>query len=314
MKKIIISLAILGFSFLVNAQSSSDVGKIALSVVMPDNIEGMDVSQISKLQTKITQILTVTGLGASGYNNNFVIYPKFSIIETNVVESGMQDITIINCDLTLFIKQVDNNVVFSTINKTIKGNGKSRSLAISNALTKVNTNDADYQQFINTGKNKIIQYYEAMCQGIITKSDGLAKRQDYEQALGLLMTVPEEVSCYNKIQQKSIEIYKAYQNQRCNVQLQQAKTEIASNNFSSGLNILSQIDPSTPCYKESQALINKAADKVAIEEKRNWELKMKIYNDSVALEKERINAVKEIAVAYYQSRPTTVSYNLLIVN
>ena len=41
---------------------------------------------------------------------------------------------------------------------------------------------------------------------------------------------------------------------------------------------------------------------------------MKIYNDSVALEKERINAVKEIAVAYYQSRPTTVSYNLLIVN
>ena len=193
MKKIIISLAILGFSFSVNAQSSSDVGKIALSVVMPDNIEGMDVSQISKLQTKITQILTVTGLGASGYNNNFVIYPKFSIIETNVVESGMQDITIINCDLTLFIKQVDNNVVFSTINKTIKGNGKSRSLAISNALTKVNTNDADYQQFINTGKNKIIQYYEAMCQGIITKSDGLAKRQDYEQALGLLMTVPEEV-------------------------------------------------------------------------------------------------------------------------
>ena len=289
MKKIIISLAILGFSFLVNAQSSSDVGKIALSVVMPDNIEGMDVSQISKLQTKITQILTVTGLGASGYNNNFVIYPKFSIIETNVVESGMQDITIINCDLTLFIKQVDNNVVFSTINKTIKGNGKSRSLAISNALTKVNTNDADYQQFINTGKNKIIQYYEAMCQGIITKSDGLAKRQDYEQALGLLMTVPEEVSCYNKIQQKSIEIYKAYQNQRCNVQLQQAKTEIASNNFSSGLNILSQIDPSTPCYKESQVLINKAAGKVAIEEKRNWELKMKIYNDSVALEKERIN-------------------------
>ena len=107
MKKIIISLAILGFSFSVNAQSSSDVGKIALSVVMPDNIEGMDVSQISKLQTKITQILTVTGLGASGYNNNFVISSglkdeeaylvniPFNYLNNNYNKSCTKDILII---------------------------------------------------------------------------------------------------------------------------------------------------------------------------------------------------------------------------
>jgi chaperonin cofactor prefoldin len=126
------------------------------------------------------------------------------------------------------------------------------------------------------------------------------------------MTVPEEVSCYSKIQAKSIEAYKAYQNQKCNVQLQEAKTQIASNNYNGALNTLSQIDPSTPCFKESQTLVSNASAKVDAEEKKQWELKMKVYNDNVALEKERINAIKEIAAAYYKSKPTTVNYSYIV--
>lgn len=312
MKKILILLFVFKTFFTVYAQSSSDVGKIALSIVMPDNVEGMDVSQLSKLQTKITQIIATSGLAASGYNNNFVIYPKFAIYESSVVESGMQDITIITCELTLFIKQVDNNIVFSTISKPLKGNGKSKNIAITNALSKININDRDYKSFIETGKGKIVQYYESKCQDIITKSESLVKKQDYEQALGLLMSVPEEVSCYNKVQEKSIEAYKAYQNQKCAVQLQEAKTQLASNNYSTALDVLSEIDPSTPCFKESQVLVNNAAAKVDAEEKKQWDLQMKQYNDSVSLEKHRINAVKEIASAYYKSRPTTVNYLYLI--
>lgn len=312
MKKILILLFVFNTFFTVYAQSSSDVGKIALSIVMPDNVEGMDVSQLSKLQTKITQIVATSGLAASGYNNNFVIYPKFAIYESSVVESGMQDITIITCELTLFIKQVDNNVVFSTISKPLKGNGKSKNIAITNALSKININDLDYKSFIETGKGKIVQYYESKCQDIITKSESLVKKQDYEQALGLLMSVPEEVSCYNKVQEKSIEAYKAYQNQKCAVQLQEAKTQLASNNYSTALDVLSEIDPSTPCFKESQVLVNNVAAKVDAEEKKQWDLQMKQYNDSVSLEKHRINAVKEIASAYYKSRPTTVNYLYLI--
>ena len=294
------------------AQSSSDVGKIALSIIMPENIDGLDASQLSKLQTKIIQIVSTTGLAATGYNNNFVIYPKFALYETEVVEGGMQNIIITNCELSLFIKQVDNNLIFSSVSKQFKSSGKNKNAAITNAISKIPTNDVQFKTFIETGKTKIIQYYELTCQDIISKSDGLVKMQDYQQALGLLMSVPEEVSCYKKVQEKSIEAYKAYQIQRCKVQLQEAKTQIASNNYSSALSILSQIDPSTPCYKESQALVNNAASKVDAEEKRQWEVNMKVYNDAVSLEKLRINAVKDIAVAYYKSKPTTVNYTYLI--
>ena len=311
MKKFII-IAMLSTISSTIAQSSSDIGKIALSVIMPENVDGLDESQLSKMETKITQIVSSTGLAASGYNNNFVIYPKFAIYDSSVVEGGMQNITVITCELSLFIKQVDNNIIFATISKSLKGSGKNKNTAITNAISKIPTNDQQFKLFVVTGKDKIIAYYETKCQDIITKSESLVKMQDYEQALGLLMTVPEEVSCYSKVQEKSIEAYKTYQNQKCKVQIQEAKTQLASNNYNYALQILSQIDPSTSCFKESQTLVTNLATKVDAEEKKQWDLKMKIYNDNVELEKNRINAVKDIAVAYYKSKPTTVNYTYLI--
>jgi hypothetical protein len=87
---------------------------------------------------------------------------------------------------------------------------------------------------------------------------------------------------------------------------------MASNNYYEALNVLTLIDPSTPCFNETQLIINDAASKVDAEEKKQWDFKLKKYDDSVALEKERINAVKEIAVAYYKRKPRTVNYLLLI--
>jgi hypothetical protein len=279
---------------------------------MPDNTEELSIENLSKLETKITQILTKTGLSSTGYNNNFVIYPKFEIYETNIVESGLQDITISNCELSLFIKQVDNNVLFANISKKLKGNGKNKQLSITNAISKINIEDRDFQTFIEGGKEKILAYYESKCVEIIAGADGLVKMQDYEQALGMLMTVPEEVGCYKKVLEKSIDAYKAYQDYKCKVLVQEAKTSMAANNYNKALNILSQIDPAASCFKETESLIKTAETKVDAEEKKQWDLRLKTYNDSVQLEKQRINAVKEIAVAYYKSKPTTVNYSYII--
>lgn len=295
------------------AQTTNDVGKIALSVVMPDNVEGLNTSQLSKLETKISQIVIASGLAASGYNNNFVVYPKFAIYETNIVEGGMQNITVITSELSLFIKQVDNNMMFSTISKSLKGSGNSKELAITNAISKIPSNDPEFKTFIETGKIKIIKYYETKCEDIIKKSDGFVKMQKFEEALGLLMSVPEEVSsCYNQIQDKSIIAYKAYQTQKCSELIQKAKTTLATNDFVGALNILADLDPSATCFKEAQTIAKTAEAKVTAEEKKRWDFQMKQYDDEVSLEKQRINAIKDIAVSYYKSQPTTVSYNYIV--
>lgn len=361
MKSILTSIALISSMLLLSAQSSSDVGKIALTVVIPDNVEGMDVSQLSKLQTKITQIVTATGLAASGYNNNFAIYPKLSIYESSTVESGMQDITIVSCELTLFVKQVTNNVVFSTITKPLKGNGKSKSLALTNALSKINVNDADFQSFITNAKSKILNYYESKCSDILLEANALLNKEQFDAAIGLLMTVPQEATgCYAQAQQKSIEAYNVYKEKQCQLllvkaraefdkdnyetgidliakmdptsdcykasrkeiakfqeksckqSLLRAKTAIASKNYSSASTYLMQINPETSCYTEAKTLIAEVESKITEAEKREWEFKKQQYADNVQLEKQRINAIKEIAVAYYKSQPSTVSYNYII--
>lgn len=302
----------ISFSIKVFAQTDNGVGKIALSVVMPDNVEGLSIGNLSKLENKITQVLTTKGLASTGFNNNFVIYPKFLIYESTVVESGLQDLTVSECELSLFIKQVDTNVIFSSVSKPLKGSGNNKQIAITNAISKINVNDQDFQKFVDSGKGKIITYYEMNCLDIISRADGFIKLQDFEQAIGLLMTVPEEVNCFLQIKEKSIEAYLAYQKQKCSESLQIAKTQLASNDFSSSLSTLSRIDPSTPCYNESQKLISEASGKFDEEQKRQWTLINKIYDDNIALEKLRIDAVKEIASSYYKSQPTTINYTYLV--
>jgi hypothetical protein len=310
----LIIICLLFFSVLNIAKAqTNDVGKIALSVVMPENVDGLDISQLSKLESKIIQITTKAGLSASGFSQNFVIYPKFAIYETNVVEGGMQNITVVTAELSLYIKQISNNMLFASVSKSLKGSGKTKELAITNAISQIPVSDKEFLSFIQSGKQKIIAYYEANCDDIIKKADSQIKMQDFEQAFGLLMSIPEEVaSCYDKILNKAIETFKSYQNQLCTELLQQAKARSAAMDYDGALEILAKIDPSSKCYGEQQSLFKSIENKISAEVKKQWDFEMKQYNDAVGLEKQRINAIKEVAVAYYKSQPTTVNYNVLI--
>ena len=300
------------FSLTASAQINNDIGKISLSVVMPKQIDNLDDSQLSKLDTKISQIVTASGLSDSGYDNNFVIYPKFALNEANVVEGGMQNITVVTVELSLFVKQVDNNILFSTISKTIKGSGSTKDLAITNAITKIITNDSDYKNFIDKSKTKIIQYYETKCHNLINKSGDLIKTQQFEEAIAILMSIPDATNCYSLVRVKAIEAYKGFQKKNCIKQMQLARNTLATNNYIGALNILSEIDPASPCFKESQNLAKSAESKVNAEQKKLWDFQMKQYNDEVTLEKQRINAIKDIAVSYYKSRTSDINYTLIV--
>lgn len=311
MKKIFFIIFIVILSQNAFCQNSAEINKISLSVIMPENVDGLDESQLSKLETKISQIVTNSGIGASGYNNSFVIYPKFSIYETNTVEGGMQNLTLVKCELSLFIKQVENNVLFSSTSKMLTGSGKSKLVAMTNAISKIEINDDAFKAFLAKGKEKIINYYDARCIDIISQSESFSLKQDFEQSLALLMTVPQEVSCFSKAQQKSIEIYKAYQNKKCKALIHEVNLSVANNNYDKAIETLGLIDPSSSCHKEADLIIKKIENKIDAEQKRQLDFKMKVYNDQIALEKQRLDAVKEIAIAYYKNRPS-VQYNYII--
>ncbi|MDR2765212.1 MAG: hypothetical protein LBB90_09320, partial [Tannerella sp.] len=198
--------------------------------------------------------------------------------------------------------------------RQLKGSGRNQEAAITNAISQIPVSDDTFSSFIEEGKQKIIRYYETNCDDIVKKADACIKMQQYAQALGLLMSVPEEISaCYDKILNKSVDTYKAYQKQVCSENLMQAKTLSAAMDYEGALNTLAGVDPSTECFKEALALVKSIENKVSAEDKKRWDFQMKQYNGAVSLEKQRINAIKEIAVSYYKSQPKSVNYNFIRV-
>jgi len=301
------------FSAMVFSQAETDFSSMSLSVVMPENLENLSEAQLSQFETKISQIVNASGLASTGYDNNFIIYPKVEVIETNVVEGGMQNITTVSIDISLFIKQVENNILFSSFTKSIKGSGSNKQLAISNAISKIPIKDAEFKKFIDMGKGKIVAYYNSKCASILSQADNFAQTENYEQALGLLMSVPPEATnCYDTMQAKAIKLYKTYQSKRCSKLIQESKLALSSKKYEETFNALSQIDPSTSCYKESQEIAKQAASHVTKEEDKRWNFKVKQYENAVSLQNARINAIKDIAVQYYKSRQSNIQYNLIV--
>ena len=102
--------------------------------------------------------------------------------------------------------------------------------------------------------------------------------------------------------QNLMDLSKNYQRKNCASFIKEAKMYIADKNYESAFGVLLGIDSTSPCSAESNALVKNIESKITAEDKKQWDLQMKMYNDDVALEKLRINAIKDVAVSYYKSK------------
>ncbi len=303
MKNIFFLLVALGSFYTSSAQTIADVGKITLSIVAPEEMDGLTSNQVVNLYAKCVQIATSKHVGAVGYATNFALSPKLTVNDTKVADGGMQSITIVSAELTLFVQQADTRMIFATLSKRVSGSGTNQAAAISNAIANISVNDPEFDQFIETAKGKIVSYYESKCDDIMKQAEAMVKKQDYQQAIGILMGIPEEVKgCYDNAQKKSLVIYKAYENKMCAQQLQDAKIQLAANNYEEALAVLKNVDPECKCSKEANMLIKETAAKVTAQQKKEWDTALRIYEDAITMEQHRVDAEKEIALAEYKHK------------
>ena len=122
---------------LANAQGIDDVGKISIALEMPKSIDKLSAAHVSKLETKMMQLVTTGGLVAGSKYSPFVLKPSFIVQESSLVEGGMAKLTVITADFSLSIQQVSNNVLFSSMSKQLKGSGSTEAIAIGNAIGKI---------------------------------------------------------------------------------------------------------------------------------------------------------------------------------
>lgn len=313
MRNLILTAVFVLFNLVLFAQNqrgkSDDAGRIALTAVVPDQIEGITPSSKSSLQSKLSQIVTRNGMGGSSLNSRFIIVANVVVLTKDITPTAppMQAYTL---EVSLFIGDGVEGNLFSSTSLTLKGVGQTETKAYMSALKNLKATDPRFEDFIEQGKNEIIEYYNTRCDFILKEAEMLASKNDFEAAIAKLVGIPEVCKeCFDKAMEAVEPLYQKQIDRECQMKLNEAKgiwdAGQDRNSAEAAASILATIEPSASCFGEIKALYKKIATKVDEIDDREWKYTLK----DQAQESERIEAIRAIGVAYGNNQPQNVSYN-----
>ena len=344
MKKIIAVLILSFVAITSNAQVKlDDFGRIVLNTYLPDNI-AMPSEAKNMLITKLNQITSNSGMGASKVNPRFIITANINVGTKDIV-AGPPQMIAQNLDVTFFIGDAVTNTIFSNTTLSLKGVGTNENKAFMEAFKTINPKNKEITSFVEEGKMKIINSYSSNCDFILKDAQTLVKQEKYDEAIYQLSLVPDICKeCYFKCLDTLSQIYQQKIDADCKVKFNNAKVAWTADQTSKGAetagDILSRIDPMASCQTEVSVFIKTIEEKLLADEKAKWEFKMKEYADKIAMEKElvriaeekgkrddiyrenesnrnfeldkiSINAYRKVAVEQAKNQPKTVTYNTI---
>lgn len=292
---------------------NSSSSNIPLMVVIPTQVEEIPQGAVSALQNKMNQVITASSIGS------FNQYAQFCLLvnvdkESNNIVAGAPPMFAQTLNFTFNIVDQFNMNILETTSVTAKGVGTNQTKAYIQAIKQLNVQSPMLKNFIAQGREKIVEYYIANCDKIIAKANSLAGMKQFEEALFQLTQIPDVCGdCYTKALRASGVIFQQYVDDLCVRNLAMAKSVWAANQNAEGATAageyLQNIYPDAECYGDAQLLHKEIKSKVAAD----WKFEMKIYQDGVNLETQRIKAIRDIGVAFGRGqKPITYAPTVLV--
>lgn len=205
--------------------------------------------------------------------------------------------------MNLYIVDAYAKTIFSSTSLTVRGLGETENRCYLNAISHMPLQSPQLTQFIAEGKQKIIAYYDHEGEAIIKKAEALAQQKNYEEAMFWVSLIPQQSKHYDAALKTGVSIYQRYVDNQCNINLAKARSAWAAEQNSFGAvaagEFLANILPDAKCYGEAMELYKEIKGKVL----DDWKFEMKQYQDGVDLEKMRIDAMRQIGVAYGNNQP-----------
>ncbi len=315
----VITIGTLQFAIAQNVNTSSDdFNRIALNVFMPEQTEKMPEAATGFLRDKVSQILSNYGLSGNNSNERFIVVPVLSIVSKEITPTSPV-MTILEMQVSLYIGDGVEGTKFSGITLSLKGVGSNETKAYNDALKKMKTKDQTLQDFIENGKKKILEYYNAKCDFILSDAQSLSSQNNLDGAIYMLSQVPTVCKeCYTKVNNLAQDFYKKNQERLCKIKLSQAENLWSANPNQQGAQqaaeLLNEIDPETSCFEYARVLMKniktRIQNKIEADELFQRKIQLLEMKNSAELEKVRISALRDISVAYAKSKPTNIVYNV----
>lgn len=261
------------------------------------------------IENKLQQIISQNGLGSADYYGRFVITASFMPVTKDIVPGPPKQFAE-NLDVTFYIVDNIDQKIFSSTTVSARAVDVSEEKVLNKAIRSINVKSPQMTSFVNEGREKIVNYYISQADRIIATAQSLARQRNYEAAFYELSAIPQVCgAAYDKAMAAGNVIFLEYVDYMCDVNLAKAKAAWMAEQNSDGAyeagDYLSQILPDAKCYGSAEALYKEIKAKVL----DDWKFEMKKYNDQISLEQARIDAWRQVGVAYGKNQKAD-TYNV----
>lgn len=309
MKKSISILMLLCIALLAKAQRDCIV---PMMVLVPQQVDSLAPTAQNKLESRLRQIVTVNGMDGGASFSNFSIVANITEGQKEIT-SGVRPLITITSDLELFIGNNYTGEKFASTSITLNGAGRNESKAYTTAFGHISASNAELQKFLQDAKRKINLYYETQIPNIIKQARSYAIRQEFEEALCLLTSVPTCCNQYLDVEQCMLDIYQQYVDYDCAIKVNKARSIWNATQDKDGAALagayLASINPASSCREEALALAEDIRSRIG----DDWEFSKELIRDSVMLEEKRIEAMRAIGVAFGENQKAqTIRENWII--
>lgn len=296
MKRTLLLMAILLSCFsVISAQG------IEIAFALPSGNDQLSANTAKMLRSRFLPAMTESGVETAEIST-IAIKPEISFVNRQVVEGGTRNIHTSDIQFDFICTNLVTSTTFASCVITVRGEGFNDDDAIKNALSKVSAEDRRLTTFIRTAKDKIMDYYQRNLNSVISRARTFANTQQYGEGLALLFSCPATISGYTKVNNEITSIYRQYQTQECNNVIQKARAEYSNGNFDAAVEYLQQIDMTSSCATEAKQLCMQIKQTKDAEARRVIELIERQSQRETDLEKTRIKAARDVAVAYCKRR------------
>lgn len=298
--------------------TADDLGRdLPIAVVVPPSA-GEGESVRAQLESRLAQLLTGTGLAAVDGEARLVLYPKLVVLRDERTDGLLRNQNVVKVDLTLYLKNVSDKVLFASMSRSLAGAGPTRDAALVNAVSSMRGDDPEVRAFAQDARRKVIDYYVRGCDRVIADGLAAARSADLPRALAVLLGVPAEAeACHRRASAEAARIFAAHQRQDCEARVRRARALVATNKFEDAVVQLEAVDVSSSCAADAESLIShierevdaSAAVKLSLERHRAETKTVKGTLGSPAAVQKRQSTLMRAEAAVFFNRKTAREYD-----
>lgn len=263
---------------------------------MPDEIANNfpDASKI--LESKLNNILSANKIKTQMGDSRFVLTGNW-VTETKDVVGGAPAQIAYTLNINLYIGDGEMGTKYVSETFRVKGVGATEEKAHLAAIRNLQASNQKMSDFVQKGKERIIDYYEQNKDNLLSGINALITKQDYDEAVYQLCLIPMECSFYQEVQEKIGGVYQRIIDNQAEPIFTEAKALWASNQNAEGaskvIDLVSQIDPNASCYPDVQKFIASVNAKINLINERAYATYQKKLAHRQEMDKLELEAKRE---------------------